>query len=120
MPLWVIAAEVSAAWRDAMPSVCLCILKPSGAARKADSCHRRYALLQPEKNAHVAGVRRLGPLVQPVGHLKQQSIQNTEMLSGIGSGVVIIVMIIVVVWFFPDLQIAIYIYTYRYICKRGL
>ena len=108
MPLQVIAAEVSAAWRNAMPSVCLCILKPSGAARKADSCHRRYALLQPEKNAHVAGVRCLGPLVQPVGHLKQQSIQNTEMLSGIGSGVIIIVMIFSIVWLFPDFLIAIY------------
>ena len=118
MPLRVIAAEVSAAWRNAMPSVVLCILSPSGAARKADSCRRTYALPQPEENAHVAGVRCPAPLVQPVGHLKQQSIQNTEMLSGIGSGVVVTVMIIVVVWFFPDLQTAIYIYTY--IFKRRL
>ena len=108
MPLQVIAAEVSAAWRNAMPSVVLCILSPSGAARKADSCRRRYALPQPEENAHVAGVRCPGPLVQPVGHLKQNSIQNMEMLSGIGSGVIIIVMIIFIVWLFPDFQIAIY------------
>ena len=108
MPLQVIAAEVSAAWRNAMPSVVLCILSSSGTARKADSCRRTYALPQPEENAHVAGVRCPAPLVQPVGHLKQNPTQNMEMLSGIGSGVIIIVIVIFIVWLFPDFQIAIY------------
>ena len=60
---------------------------PSGAARKVATRRRRYALLQPEENAHFAAVRCPGPLVQVVGHLKQNTIQNMEILSGIGSGV---------------------------------
>ena len=78
------------------------------ALQKAATRRRSYALPQSEENAHVAGVRCPAPLVQLVGHLKQNSIQNMEMLSGIGSGVIIIVMIIFIVWLFPDFQIAIY------------
>ena len=80
------------------------LFQPASSTRVC-CCH---ALSQPEENAHVAGVRCPAPLVQPVGHLKQNPTQNMEMLSGIGSGVIIIVMIIFIVWLFPDFQIAIY------------